>query len=144
MVSGSAGIEESTVINKRPEPPQWSFYFNGTDDAGQLGMEIKRDEGESRSMEVDFYGKYFLRASTQELSSEGVQRGQGCRGSWSQAWSYVTCFGIMKAACFDWVMEMENFWGLVLWEAGKAFGAGVASVAGENLGLEELCIKVES
>lgn len=37
MVSGSAGIEESTVINKRPEPPQRSFYFNGTNDAGQLG-----------------------------------------------------------------------------------------------------------
>lgn len=56
MVSGSAEIEESTVINKRPEPPQRSFYFNGTNDAGQLGMEIKRDEGESSSMEVGFMG----------------------------------------------------------------------------------------
>lgn len=99
MVSGSAGIEESTVINKRPEPPQRSFYFNGTNDAGQLGMEIKCD-GESSSMEVNFYGKYFLRVSTQELTSEGVQWGQGCRGSWSQAWSCITCFDIMKAAGF--------------------------------------------
>lgn len=36
----SAGVEESAVINKRPEPLKWNFYRIGTNDAGQLEMKI--------------------------------------------------------------------------------------------------------